>query len=1257
MRNFPLLVIVFIYLFFFESHAQKQVYIEPIWKITSNNTYTLIGGTPSTIFSEKDDFRTSVEIAEGKDQAIILLSDINEKQCLSESLIRQATDLPEDYQTITHIFTERKKNRAGIRIFPYRYDKKENKVYRLLSANLFILESNGVQQKASKPDYATTSQLASGNWFKIGVDTTGIFKLTYNHLQTLGLSGSISSDKIRLHGYGKGMLPETVSEVRPDDLPEIPIRINDGGDGVINDDDYILFYAESPDEWTYSSSTEQLHHQDHVYADTNYYFITVGNISRTKIESQEESFPDPDLTTNVYDHLIYHEWNDQSLIESGRRFVGEEFDLVTEYDFSYDIAERITSEDIYFRTRLLAKSTSASSFTINTENASQTASITSTSTSENSNYAQSTIKSFTFSDNDEQVDIGFAYNKSTTSSIGWLDYFELNVRRKLSPIDGQLAFRDKQTMVYDVVKYQIQSTSIQEVWDVTDIHQITSMDISTSNENTLFTNYGNDLREYICFDGTSFMSPILIGQVANQNLHGLSANTEYIIITHPLFEEEAETLAQFHREYSDLNTEVIVLEEIYNEFSSGMEDISAIRDFLKMMYDNSPDDGGLQYVLLFGDGSFDYKDIVSENTNMVPTYESPNSLNPVNSFATDDFFGFLDDGEGDFDDDMIDIGIGRLPVVTQEEAQEAITKIMHYATNSTDVMGGWRNIMVFVSDDEDSNSHLQDAENLSDYVQETRPEFNIEKIYFDAYIQESTTGGERYPDATDAINTRIEQGALVVNYSGHGGEEGWAHERVLEVEDIQSWSNFDELAVFITATCEFSRFDDPTRVSAGEYVFLNPIGGAVSMFTTTRATYGNPNYSLNLSIYNHMFSTLSDGSSPRLGDILRLAKRDNFTSDNQLKFILLGDPAIRLAMPELEAQITQLNGHDLSSTQDTISALEYVSLQGAVLNESEDIYSGYTGTATVTIYDKVNTITTLANDSDSYEVDFDMQNSILYKGKADVVNGEFSLEFIVPKDIEYKYGSGRISVYVSGEWGDAQGLEENFCVGGFYDSAEEDFTGPEINLYINDTNFVDGGLVGPNPVLYATISDENGINTVGNGIGHDMVAYIDNTEDFKVLNEYYEADRNTYKTGSVTYPFFDVEAGEHTLYLKAWDVYNNSSIASLEFLVIEKDELEIQRLFNYPNPVTDYTNFVFEHNQKNKDIEIELSLYNIFGEQVYHVTQNMNTGETNKIDPITWHGESSQGSLLKKGFYIYTFKVSTEDGLTTRQSNKLLLIK
>jgi len=546
--------------------------------------------------------------------------------------------------------------------------------------------------------------------------------------------------------------------------------------------------------------------------------------------------------------------------------------------------------------------------------------------------------------------------------------------------------------------------------------------------------------------------------------------------------------------------------------------------------------------------------------------------------------------------------------------------------------------------------HLDQTETISNYVDTINKIYNIEKIYFDSYKQLSTPGGSRYPDVTDAINKRVGKGAMFVNYIGHGGELGLSHERVVELSDIKNWSNYYNMPIFITSTCEFSRFDDPAIISAGMDVFLNSGGGGVALFTTTRLAYAQSNFNLNYSFFQNVFKKMPNGKYPRLGDAVRIAKSNTGISVNNKMFSIFGDPALEFCLPKYLIKTT--------SKPDTIKALNKVTIQGEITDSNNTIISNFNGIVYPTVFDKYTKISTLGQDQNSEVTEFNQQNSILYKGKASVTNGHFSFTFVVPKDIAYQYGKGKLSYYACTQNNDARGYDKDIIIGGSNKNAPMDAIGPNINLYLNNDKFIFGGITSENPVLLAYVTDSNGINTVGNGIGHDIVAILDdNAESPIILNEFYEADLNNYQKGTIRYQLSKLEEGKHTLKLKVWDAYNNSSETYVEFVVAKSSQIQLEHVLNYPNPFTTHTSFYFEHNQPCCDLEVQIKIFTVSGKLIKTISKTIDTdGFRTNLDEITWDGLDDYGDKLGKGVYIYHLRVKASNGSIVEKYEKLFIL-
>lgn len=1111
----------------------------------------------------------------------------------------------------------------------------------------------------SKPTtvFSEQSAMRDGKWYQFSLNQTGVYKLTYEQVNSAGIDvSSIASSNIKMYGFG-GMIAEFNNDFRYADIPEIAIKMVDGGDGIFNAGDYILFYGEGPDTWTYNGKDQAFHHELNIYSRESYYYLVLSEGNGLRIQETNDT-QNANYTVNDFVDYDFIEDETYNLINSGRRWFGDKYEFTTEYKYEFSFDHIKSNSSLYLQAVMAARSTRNSNFNINILAQNKSVSIPALSGGNYASYAEGGDRDWNinYTGSFNSIPIAVSYDQPLTGSTGWLDYLEINVKRDLIYSGTQMSFRSPESVKLGrVSNFILQNPNNEDldIWEVSDVTTPRRIKFNNTANKLDFTLSTEILREFIAFKST--LAPSYVKAVENQNLHA-EINHEFIIITNSAFLSQAEELAQFHRDDDHMDVYVTTLEPIYHEYSSGRQDIGAIRDFIRGVYENSALDKKLKYVLFFGDASMDYLNRVPENTNLVPTWESFESFDPISSISTDDFFAYLDENEGDFVYDEVNIGTGRFPVTSAEQAQEMVDKIKFYKSNDPRVMADWRNTICFIADDEDGNLHLDQANDLSILVDSIYKTANLDKIFVDAYQQESTPAGQRYPKVNDAISERVEKGALIISYTGHGGEVGWGQERFLDIPDIDSWTNYANLPVFLTATCEFARYDDPARVSAGEKIFLNDRGGAISLFTTARATYAGSNFIVSTNFYKIALKR-TNGKYPRMGDIIMGTKLASGSGVNVRKFILLGDPALRLNNPEHNLSITSIENTLTGEVTDTLKALSNITIRGEVTDENNILMTDFNGFVYPTIYDKPTEVTTLGNDAGSPVYTFNLQKNILYKGKADVINGLFEFSFIVPKDIAYKYGKGKISLYATNSITDATGYDNDIVIGGYSDSNSNDNQGPTIELYMNNTNFRAGGLTNENPVLLAFLSDENGINTTGNGIGHDISAVIDHEENsIKILNDYYLADANSYKSGAVSFPYFNLSSGEHTIELKVWDIHNNSSKTSIQFVVASSTEMALDQLFNYPNPITDFTTFSFEHNQSNQNLDIIIDIYNMNGQFVTRLKETMfvTSYRNTKID---WDATDEFGKRLTNGTYIYKIQVISESGEEAHKTSKLVVIK
>lgn len=1162
--------------------------------------------------------------------------------------------------------TEKKQNYGEVIFSPVVYSEKTRKYQKVVSYKVEIETQSVLVNSFGNKTFGTNSVLASGDWYKIGVLNDGVFKLSYQFLKNLGMDvDNLNPNDFKIYGNGGKMLPTLNSDAREDDLEQNAIHVEGASDGVFNQGDYVLFYGQSPHSWKYDGASK-FEHELNKFSDTTCYFLTFSNTGQpAKRIITQASQPNPNQTVSTFNAYDYYERDLVNLIKSGDKWFGEIFDIKTAYDFKFNFPNIELSTPVEINVSVAGRSgpvnsLTASAFTLTALGSSSVVNISGVNVNEyTSTYARVNDGVLSASPTNDLINVNMSYNKPTSVSLGWLDEIEVNARRNLTMHGNQLFYRDINSLgLGNVSEFRLNaaSGSVSRIWDITDPFNIKEQQYNFSGNIYSYSLSTSTLKEFVAFNTNYETQVFNLGPVINQNLHAIS-QADMIIVSHPDFLDQAAQVSDFHKNNDGLNVITVTPQQIYNEFSSGSQDIVAIRDFVRMLYEKAPTTNELpKYLLIFGDGSYDNKNRVIGNTNFVPTYQSPNSMDVIGSLVSDDYYGLLDPNEGTWNStELVDIAIGRLPVKTKEEADNVVNKILNYNTSNS--MDEWRNNFVFIGDDEDGNLHMRQSDELATIVDTAHKDYNVNKIFFDAFAQESTPGGNRYPEVNKAINSAVENGSLVINYTGHGGEVGWAKERVLTVQDVNSWNNTDVsgFPLFVTATCEFSRFDDPARTTAGELVLLNK-GGGIGLLTTVRLVFASPNFVLNKTFYEEVFKPVN-GNFPTMGELFMSIKNNslNVVNRNNRNFTLLGDPALKLAYPIHNIETTKINGVSVSLA-DTIRSLSKVTIVGEVRDRNGIKLTNFNGVISPVVFDKSKQVSSLNNDGNGV-FNFNLQTSKLFKGKVSVVNGDFTYTFVVPKDISYNYGQGKLSYYAENQVEDANGYYSDFYIGGTAGDYEADDVGPEIELYMNDENFVFGGITDDSPVLLANVSDLHGINTVGNGIGHDIVAVLDeNTDESFILNDFFEADLNSYQKGKIAFPLSDLKEGRHSLKLKVWDVYNNSSEATIEFVVVDSRDIKLERVYNYPNPFTTYTEFWFEHNQPGKQLYAQVQVFTVSGKLVTTLEQNI-LNEGFRSTSITWDGLDQYGDRIGRGVYVYRLKVRTENFSVAEKYQKLVILR
>ena len=1122
-------------------------------------------------------------------------------------------------------------------------------------------------EKRDGPTFADNSILSSGAIHKVSFTESGVYKLDYNYLKDLGIDiDNINPKNLAVYtSHGKA-LAENIIEERFDDLIESPILIKGEEDNVFNSGDYILFYAKGDESWNTSNNT--YNHEKNIYSDINYAFIKVKE-SQGKRLGTSSSLSTTAYTSSIYNSLQRYEEDKVNLLAAftatqgtGQLWFGDRYNTVKEYDYTdkFDLTGYVLGEEIEIKLGFAGRNDENTSRVFldldgNTLDKSL-ARINDSGSISTNRYANYALMNTTTTINNPNGKIVVRYPfQGNDVSEGWLDYLQFIIPKTLNFSGDPILISNQESVNYNNTAL-ILTGSPDHIWDVTSLDDIKNAFLDNGQ---IKYNSQDELRLFYAFNEATTMTPTKVGVVENQNLHSID-DVELIVIYHPTFENDIERYVEHRSSFGNLNVKAININHVYNEFSGGKVDPSAIRDLAKMVYDRTDN---FKYLLLVGDGSFDYKQLTPDipDHNFIPAYETKESLDPIDGFPTDDFYALLDINEGTNLKGQLDIAVGRFPVKTAEEFTGLVDKLIHYDTHP-DTQGDWKLKLGFAADDEDSGRHLTDTEDIANQTKLRYPDFNQQKIYFDAFLQESTPGGARFPDATKELNNAVFKGLLVLNYLGHGGPKGWAQERVLQVSDIQSWNNYDNIPLLITATCTFAGYDEPSVESAGEVSLLNERGGAIGLFSTTRAVFASDNKRLVSSVYDTMFTT-QGGQLQTLGEILMRGKNKNVQDTQKInarKFSLLGDPSMRLSVPLLNVETSKINGISVSEFSDTLKALEQVTIEGIITDQNNQFVSDYNGIVYPTIFDKESTLRTLANDSNSGEKSFNVIKNILFKGAATVTNGMFSFTFVVPKDINYAYGPGRISYYATNpDRVDAKGSNDEFIIGGTSNNIIQDNQGPEIQIFMNDESFVYGGITNTDPVLLIKLEDENGINVAGTSIGHDLSGTLDeDNQGTFIMNDFYEATVDNFRQGSARYPISGLESGRHSIAVKAWDVLNNSSEARSEFVVIKDGDNVLEHVLNYPNPFTTSTKFQFEHDLTSTELDILITIYTISG-KVIKTIEATKYATGFRIDDIHWDGTDDFGSDIGKGVYLYKIKARSDEFNLLRESEfeKLVILK
>lgn len=1105
--------------------------------------------------------------------------------------------------------------------------------------------------------YPASSVLAHGSWYTVNIPSNGIYKLTYSDFVSLGVpEEDINFDNLSIFGRPGKAISEKNSEYTQSDITENAIYVNPASK-------YALFYAENTMSLDYDTENSRFDFSIHPYSDVSTYFITFdANIgSKKRISAREEIHSAATHQATTAHDVFIHKREVANLLGSGRNWVGESFSAGSpELSIPLNLQNVSSEQSTEITVKVLNQSETPSSFDCKLNNTSLGSITVNKTPTDYIAYAGS--KTFSVKITNDNSTLKIAFNGQGTSK-GRLDYIKADYVKRLHYNNASLRFYATENIGNDnIVGYQISNVKANnfQIWEIRNGNACSVNDYSQDGETVSLKIKADTVCSVIMFSGSNFPTPTLKGKIENQNLHAWEA-ADFVIVTAPAFLEQAERLAELHRTYDGINVKIATTQQVYNEFSSGTKDFLAIRELMRMLYNKYVETGSTpKNLLLFGDGTFDNKNILKYNNNFIPTYQAESSLiNAGSSFTTDDVLTYLSPYASGNIRDTMSIGVGRFTVNTPAEAQNMVNKCERYISKA-DIKAGdwgdWRNAVTLTADDADTwgeRYFIENAENIYYEIKATNPNLNVEKIYSDAYKQYSSSAGATYPDASKAINQRMKKGCLLFNYVGHGSDDHLSSERLITITDISGWKNYNALPIFITSTCEFTRFDQVDKQSAGEFVLSSENGGGIALISASRKIPSRNEINKNL----HKFAVIKEnGQGLTFGEVFMKAKNATTLVVEERSFGLFGDPALRISLPQYDIKTTKINDNSLEDpgVQDTVRALSNMYIEGEITDEAGMRVENFNGKVQITILDKASNYRTLDNEGLNTDIEFEQQKNILHKGTTTVTDGRFAYRFMLPKDIAYNYGNGKISYYAQSDSLDAAGNFTNFIIGGIDTTVNIPESRPNVRLFLNDTNFRNGGITDENPQLFAIITDSSAINTVGTGLGHDIMARLDNAANTFVLNDYFEPSGEDFSQGIIRFPLSDLTEGTHTLSLRVWNIFNFSSQAEISFVVKSSKRGEQMKLKNYPNPFSESTEIILEHNQANSILSAELQIFDRTGRLVLQEDVSPYIS-TYTVGPIQWDGNSNGGGQSGNGIFFARMRLKTNTDEIYTEPQKMVI--
>jgi len=1174
-----------------------------------------------------------------------------------------------------HLSISRKKGVLEVTFSPI--VKKNDEVVRLKSAkvDIKIISSNKETNSLKNHTIATisaerwkdSSVLKTGRWVKIRVAKEGIYQLTSAFLKKNGFN---NIDKVKVYGYGGRPIEEnwTFNQVEgtPDDLCEVPLyRKNDGT---------ALFFAEGTVRFTQNGQ-----HEKNPYSDYSYYFLTEGEnpaiFSTLEAESQ--------TTDSVLNHVPYCTYidNDKYVWYSGGRELYDDFDFAYNNQRTINIATPQPATNIATLHIAMAASSKSSNtivdvkwggselgrFTINKYGTSQS--------------AYETRKVFNLTKINAENSIQLT---TTQGNSARLNFIRVNYDRMLDAQAAPYAFSPQWE---GTAVLQINNATINtKIWAIGNRTMPTAEVKSTLKGNSLIAPITDGMRRYIFFDvdGT-FPTPESVGEIGNQNLHADGPYDMIIIISeNKQLESEAHRLAAAHKVRQGLRVRVIDAGSLYNEFSSGTPDASAYRRYLKMLYDKAASEADMpKYLILFGDCAWDNKMQTTEWNGYNPkdfllAFEvSDGALNKtdgifpigeLNSYVTDDFYGWLDDNEGNnYAQNRLDLAIGRILCLDIETAKAIVDKTIDYMDNKN--AGAWKNKIFMLADYGNKNLHMNDAIPVVAQINaSTEQNAMVKQIFWDAYDRETTGTGFRFPSVTKKLQQQMQSGALMFNYTGHGSPEQISYAKILSAEDF-NLSSQGKLPLWVMASCEISPFD--TQVNdIGRTALSNPDGGAFAVICAARSVYSNYNRELNTTLCKYLFTKNEHGKYLTIGEALRKTKVDmlaggnvNYNRDgtiNKLKYVLLGDPALSLALPTGKVVLDSINGEKIDeNTQVQIKAGSIVSFSGHISDNDGGIYTSYQGLITGTLEDRLETITCKNYDKADNAITFKERTKTIYEGADSIKNGKFKMIIRIPRDISYSNDNARITFYSKSntDMPECHGYADCFYLNGTDRLTEPDTLAPQVKTYIDSRFFTNGGTASSSPTLIADITDDFGINIAQGSLGNNMELVIDNEHNSAIdMSQHFSFDFGCYNKGSISYPMGEMSPGQHNLSLRVSDINGNTTTTNIDFYIPIKHSNSID-IVSTQNPVKTETRFICTlPSPAEQGGYAEFEVYDLSGRRLWRSAPC--TISTGGMGAGTWWNPSESSSTpVNSGIYLYRAKVVTGDVTKVTKAKKIIVIR